>query len=79
MLMFMFLLGTFLVNSFPGLVLFESGASRSFVSQTFSRDFDITPGELGCLLWVFIANEHGISTSSIYQGCVLEFWGALSN
>lgn len=32
MIMFVSLLGTFLVNSLPALVLFESGASLSFVS-----------------------------------------------
>lgn len=39
-------LGMFLVNSLPVLVLFDSGASRSFVSQAFSREFSAPFGEL---------------------------------
>lgn len=50
MLTFMFLLRTFLVNSFPSLVIFDSGGSRSFLSQSFKRDFDMTHGDLECLL-----------------------------
>ena len=60
------------MNSFPGLVLFDSRASRSFVSQTFSREFCVQVGELECSLRVSIANEHGVSASSVYRGCELE-------
>ncbi|CAH1418425.1 unnamed protein product [Lactuca virosa] len=67
--------GTFLVNSLPALVLFDSGASRSFVSQTFSREFKVPVGELECPLRVSIANEHGVSASSIYRGCEMEIFG----
>ena len=35
----------------------------------------MAPGKLECPLRLFIANEHGISTLSIYQGCVLEIFG----
>ena len=35
----------------------------------------MTLGEFECPLRVFIANEHRISTSSIYHGCVLEIFG----
>ena len=69
------LIGTFLVNSLPALVLFDSGASRTFVSQSFSRGFDMILGELECPLRVSIANEHGISASSVFQDCVLEIFG----
>lgn len=34
------------MNSFPTLVLFNSGASQYFVSLSFSRDFVMTLGEL---------------------------------
>lgn len=37
MLMFMIYLGTFLVNSLPALVLFDSTVSRSLVSLSFIR------------------------------------------
>ena len=32
-------------------------------------------GDLECPLWVSIANEHGVSTSSVFQDCVLEIFG----
>ena len=72
---FVSMLGTFLVNSLPTLVLFEFGASRSFVSWSFSREFELHVGKLECSLWVSIANEHKIYASSVYQGCVLEIFG----
>lgn len=50
MLMFVFLIGTLVVNSLLDLVLFDSDVSRYFVSQTFSRDFDMTLVELECPL-----------------------------
>ena len=72
MIMFMILLGTFLVNSFLDLVLFDSSASRSLVSQSFSRGFDMPIGELECPLQISIANKHRVSASSVYQGYVLD-------
>ena len=63
--MIMILLGTFLVNSLPALVLFDTDASQYFVFQSFSRSFDMTLGELECSLRVSITNEHGISALSI--------------
>ena len=57
------------------MVLFDSGASRSFVSQSFSREFSAPVGELECPLRVSIANEHGVSASSVYRGCDLEIFG----
>ena len=73
--MFVPMLGTFLVNSLPALVLFESGASRSFVSQSFCREFALLIEELECLLRVSITNEHRVSAISIYQSCILEIFG----
>ena len=66
MLMIVFLLGTFLVNSLHDLVLFDSRASRSFVSQSSSRSFDMTLGEMECSLRVSISKEHGVSASCVY-------------
>ena len=63
------------MNSLPALVLFDSGASRSFVSQTFSRGFSVPIDDLECPLRVSIANEHGVSASSVYRGCELEIFG----
>ncbi|CAH1431740.1 unnamed protein product [Lactuca virosa] len=67
--------GMFLVNSLPALVLFDSRVSRSFVSQSFSREFSVSVGELECPLRVSIANEHRVSASSVYRGCELEIFG----
>ena len=38
----MLCVGTFLVNSVPALVLFDSGASRSFVSLAFSQHISVS-------------------------------------
>ena len=74
MRMIIFLLGNFLVNSLPSLLLFDSGVIRSFVSQSFSTSFDNSLGELECQLRVSIANEHGVSASSVFQDCALEIF-----
>lgn len=60
------------MNSLPDLVLFDSGASRYF-----SRKFDISLGDLECPLRVSIANEHKVSTSSIFCDCILEIFRVL--
>lgn len=38
------LIGIFLLNFFPALVLFNSGESQSFVSRSFSREIDMPIG-----------------------------------
>ena len=55
-----------LANALPALVLFDSGASRSFVSRSFSREFATPLGELECPLRVSIADEHVVSAFSVY-------------
>ena len=62
------------MNSLHALVFFYSGASRSFVSHTFSREFSVPAGKLECPLQVSIANEHGVCASSVYRGCDLEIF-----
>ncbi|XP_052626750.1 uncharacterized protein LOC111890364 [Lactuca sativa] len=66
--------GKFRVKSIPALALFDSGVSWSFVSRSFSREFALPIGDLEYPLRVSITNEHGVSDSSIYQGCVLEIF-----
>ena len=75
MLMIVFMLGTFLLNSLPSFLLFDSDASRSIVSHPFSRGFDMTLGELKCLLQLSIVNEHEVSALIIFQDCTLEIFG----
>lgn len=57
--------GTFLVNYMPDLVLFDSGASHSFVSLKFSKGFSITIGNLDNPLKLEIADDRAISTSKV--------------
>lgn len=57
-LLIVFLLDNFLVNSLSALMLFDSCASWSFVSQSFNRIFDMTLGQLECPFQVSIANMH---------------------
>ena len=66
MCMYSIMIGTFLMNSLLVLVLFYSGANRSFVSQSVSKDFVMALGMLDCPLRVPIANEHKVSTLSIF-------------
>ncbi|KAJ9556780.1 hypothetical protein OSB04_011394 [Centaurea solstitialis] len=49
--------GIFLVNSMPALVLFDTGASKSFVSWSFCKDFMNVKSKLGSPLEVEIADE----------------------
>lgn len=74
-LMFKIHLGTFLVNSLPDLVLFDSVVSQSFVSRSLYKSFGMTHGKLECLLWVSIANKNRVSASSIFCDCTLEIFG----
>lgn len=74
MFIFVFCLGTFLVNSLPALVLFNSGASWLFVLLSFSRSFDVIVRVLECPLWFSITNEHKVSSMSIFHDCVLDIY-----
>ena len=78
MIMIVFLLGTFVVNSFPALVLFDSGLSQSFTSQSFCMSFDMSHGELECLLRVSIASEHEVSASIVFWVVPWRFLGYLT-
>lgn len=50
MLVFIFLIGAFLVNLLPALVIFDLGASQSFGSQSFRSDFDMNLGDVEYML-----------------------------
>ena len=49
-------------------------ASQYFVYGSFGREFGLPVRELESPLQVFIANEHGISTFTVYRGCVLDIF-----
>ena len=71
-------LGTFLVNSLPVLVLFDSEVNRSFVSHTFYCGFSVSIDNLECPLRVSIANEHGFMLLRSIGGAILRFSGCPS-
>ena len=71
----MLCVGTFLVNSVPALVLFDSGASRSFVSLAFSQHISVSREALTRPLRVSIADERVIYATEVLRGCVVEIFG----
>ena len=71
----MLCVGTFLVNSVPALVLFDSGASRSFVSLAFSQHISVSREALSRPLRVCIADKRVIYATEVLRGCVVEIFG----
>ena len=71
----MICVGTILVNSVPALVLFDSGASRSFVSLAFSQHLGTDREVMSQPLRVSIADEQVIYAADVIRGCVLEIFG----
>lgn len=67
--------GTFLVSFVPVLVLFDSGASRSFVSLSFSCHTSVRREVLSRPLRVSIADELEVFATDVFRGCVLEIFG----
>ena len=67
-------LGTFPINTIPATVLFDSGASHSFISKKFAlqNDFSMLPLEKSMII-----KSPGIKqvTQSYCQGVVIEFEG----
>ncbi|GJX77857.1 putative reverse transcriptase domain-containing protein [Tanacetum coccineum] len=65
----MFLLdwGTILVNSIPARVLYDSGASVSFVSFEFSKNLSTPPNKLPLPLEVVIAGKEIVVVSRVYR------------
>ena len=55
-----FVIGSFLVDDISTLVLFDSGATRSFLSLALSKRFFGAPGELDCPLDVEIVDDRTI-------------------
>nr|GFA13407.1 hypothetical protein [Tanacetum cinerariifolium] len=63
--------GTFLLNDHHAYMLFDSGAYRSFVSNTFSTLLDITPSALDVSYVVELADERTSETNTVLRGCTL--------
>ncbi|GJV59538.1 putative reverse transcriptase domain-containing protein [Tanacetum coccineum] len=65
--------GTFLLNNRYALILFDTGANRSFVSTTFSSLINITPTTLENHYDVELADGKIIGVNTIIRGCTLNF------
>lgn len=63
------------MSSIPTLALFDSGASRSFVSLAFSQHISIRREALSRTLRVSIADERAVYATDMIRRCVLEIFG----
>ena len=62
------------MNDIPVQVLFNSGATRSFVSLTLSKRFSESEGTLHCPIEVEIANDRSVRALDIFIDCVLRLY-----
>jgi predicted aspartyl protease len=69
--------GAFLVNQQPAIVLFDSGASHSFISSTFAAKYGMKVVTLGNGGYNIIATENNISTNQLVLGAKIEIEGRL--
>ncbi|KAJ9554440.1 hypothetical protein OSB04_018485 [Centaurea solstitialis] len=67
--------GIFPVNLKPALVLFDTGASKSFVSTSFCKGFSNVNGRLYEPLEVEIPDEKSVIVRDIFRGNVIELGG----
>ncbi|GKE51673.1 putative reverse transcriptase domain-containing protein, partial [Tanacetum coccineum] len=67
--------GMFLLNDHHAYMLFDSGADRSFVSNTFSELLDITPSALDVTYAVELADERTSETNTVLRGYTLGLLG----
>ncbi|GJW69770.1 putative reverse transcriptase domain-containing protein, partial [Tanacetum coccineum] len=72
-------MGTFLHNDHHAYMLFDSGADRSFISNTFSALLDIIPSALDVSYAVELADERTSETNTVLRGCTLGLLGHLFN
>ena len=69
------LTGTFLINYLPAYVLFDSGASRSFVSIKFASQSSFKLDKLPKPLEVEVADSKTFIVHDVYKGCKLTIDG----
>ncbi|KAI3753681.1 hypothetical protein L2E82_25742 [Cichorium intybus] len=67
--------GIFSLNSFQARVLFDSGASVSFISESFASKLDIPLAELYEKIIVDVADGRCVFVKSHYKQCQLEIYG----
>lgn len=66
------MLGAILINKVPANVLFDSGASHSFIAKRFVKNLDALPDWLETPYRVQTAGEQVIVSHQQYRGCKLE-------
>ncbi|GJR98590.1 putative reverse transcriptase domain-containing protein [Tanacetum coccineum] len=66
---------TFLLNDHHAYMLFDSGADRSFISNTFSALLDIIPSALDVSYAVELADGRTSETNTVLRGCTLGLLG----
>nr|GEY09415.1 hypothetical protein [Tanacetum cinerariifolium] len=71
--------GTFLLNDRHAYMLFDSGADRSFVSNTFSTLLDVTPSALDVSYTIKLADGRTLETNIVLRGCTLGLLGHTFN
>ncbi|KAJ9561986.1 hypothetical protein OSB04_007146 [Centaurea solstitialis] len=69
------IIGVFPVNSKPALVLFDTGATWSYVSRRFCKDFQIELGNLDSPLAIDVAAEEVQVVEHVYRGCSIDIFG----
>ena len=67
--------GTFLLNHHNARILFDSGADKSFVSDTFAPFINSNPSKLNTTYEIEMANGNLISTNSVLKDCALTLVG----
>ncbi|KAJ9557844.1 LOW QUALITY PROTEIN: hypothetical protein OSB04_012458 [Centaurea solstitialis] len=67
--------GIFPVNSKPALVLFDTGATWSYVSHKFCKDFQIELGKLDRPVTIDVAAEKVHVVERVYRGCTIDIVG----
>ncbi|GKA81423.1 putative reverse transcriptase domain-containing protein [Tanacetum coccineum] len=67
--------GTFLLNDHHAYMLFDSGADRSFISNTVSTLLDIIPSALDVSYAVELAGGRTSETNTVLRGCTLGLLG----
>ncbi|GJX20800.1 putative reverse transcriptase domain-containing protein [Tanacetum coccineum] len=68
-------MGTFLLNDHHAYMLFDSGADKSFVSNTFSALLDITLYALDVSYAIELADRRTSETNTVLMGCTLGLLG----
>ncbi|XP_071740205.1 uncharacterized protein [Rutidosis leptorrhynchoides] len=63
--------GTFILNSIPVHVMFDYGASKSFVSLSLCGKLNVPPCKLSRLLEVEIVDDKLVLVNDVFRGCNL--------